>query len=421
MTAFQIERAGPLSGTVPVQGSKNTILPILAASLINPGKTVLHNVPRIRDVENMVSLMREIGCRVIWEKRTLTIDAEKIRCGCLPKEAAVSMRSSINLLAPLLVRCGCVEMNLPGGCSLGKRPIDLHLHALERMGAAITIEDDQIHARASGFRGAEICFRFPSVGATQQALTAAAAAEGETRIMNAAREPEVVQLCCFLKEMGITVRGEGTSMIQVTGSANRKPVEFHICADRIVAATCMSAVAVCGGSAYLAGVRAPEMEGITAPFMEMGCEAVFDPSGLRISRTGTLKPISYIETKPYPGFPMDVQSLLLAVLTQADGQSVVKENVFEARFRAAYQLQKMGADIIIDNNCAMIRKSRLKGTLVEAPDLRGGAALVIAGLAAEGTTYITGCEHISRGYEDLAGMLRQLGVVGAVLTETELL
>lgn len=420
MTVLEIKRAGPLSGTVPIQGSKNTILPLLAASLLYPGRTVFYNVPRIRDVENMVSLMREIGCRILWEKKTLVINAQRLRCGTLPKEAAASMRSSVNLLAPLLARCGNVVMSSPGGCSLGERPIDLHLYALERLGAEVSQSQDRIEASAKRFYGNTIEFRFPSVGATQQALTAAAAAKGETRIRNAAKEPEVAQLCCFLQEMGVTIDGIGTGELRVIGTDSLRPVQYHVCADRIVAATCMSAVAVCGGTARLAGVSEQAMSGITAPFIQMGCEVAFDPLGMTVSRLEELKPIPYIETEPYPGFPTDVQSLLLAVLTQAHGQSVVKEKVFEARFRAAYQLQKMGADIIIKDNCAVIGSSILRGCRVEAPDLRGGAALVIAGLAARGTTYVTGYEHIRRGYEDIAGDMQSLGVRGIRMVDADL-
>ena len=419
MTALEIERAGPLSGTVPIQGSKNTVLPILAASLLCPGVTTLENVPKIQDVDTMLLLMEKIGCRIIRNGCSVRVDASVLNDSGLPKEAAARMRSSVNLLAPVLVRCGHASIGKPGGCSLGSRPVDLHLYALEQLGADVSVLKDRIEADAKTLHGAEISFRISSVGATQQALTAAAAANGETVIYHAAKEPEVAALCRFLQQMGVPVEGIGTDTLRVTGIREFRPASVSIGADRIVAATCMSAVAACGGSAKLLGVTKSAMAGIVPPFVQMGCRAVFDADGMTISRTGELKPISYIETEPYPGFPTDVQSLLLAVLTQADGQSVVKEKVFEARFRAAYQLQKMGADIIIESNCAIVRQSRLRGCGVCAPDLRGGAALAVAGLCADGRTQITGYGHICRGYEDIAGMLRLLGAKTGLLQTEE--
>lgn len=417
MTFLEIERAGPMNGSLMVQGSKNTVLPILAASLLNPGTTILYHVPKIRDAESMIELMRWIGCNIQWSDDTLKIDAAHINCSELIPEITKSMRCSVNLIAPLLARCGRAVLYEPGGCSLGKRPIDLHIHALEALGAQFAFCDDRIEVKAKCLREAEIALRFPSVGATQQALTAAASINGVCRLINCAREPEVTELCLFLEKMGAEIDGIGGSELTVRGIKNFKPVAYRICADRIVTATYMSAAAVCGGSIRLDGVCREHLTGIIEPFMQMGCEVEFDRTGMRIARDHPLKPISYIETMPYPGFPTDVQSLLLSVLTQADGHSVVKEKVFDARFRTAYQLQKMGADIIIENNCAVVAGSHLRGCRVEAPDLRGGAALAVAALAADGITRIFGYEHIKRGYADIAGDLRKLGAKKSCLID----
>ncbi len=419
MTFLEIERAGPLSGTLSIQGSKNTVLPILAASLLNPGITVLFNVPKIKDVENMLQLMKGIGCNIIWQERTVTIDASHLDCCELVPDITKSMRSSINLLAPLLARCKRAVLYEPGGCSLGKRPVDLHICALETLGTVFECDGERMEAKTDGLKGNDIMFRFPSVGATQQALTAAAAAEGVSCLENCAREPEVMELCYFLEAMGARIEGIGSSRLVVRGIKEFRPVRYRICADRIVTATYMSAVAVCGGYARLSGVCREYLTGITEPFIQMGCEVEFNEMEMKIVRNEILKPIPYIETMPYPGFPTDVQSLLLAVLTQAEGRSVVKETVFDARFRTAYQLQKMGADIIIEDNYAGVAKSTLNGCKVEAPDLRGGAALVIAALAADGNTQIYGYSHICRGYEDISGDLRQLGVQKISLADDE--
>ncbi len=410
MAFLEIERAGPLRGTLAIQGSKNAVLPILAASLLYSGITVLYNVPKIKDVENMIILMQELGCNIKWQDNALSIDASCLNCSQLVPDITRSMRSSINLLAPLLVRCQKAVLYEPGGCSLGKRPIDLHVYALEKMGAFFSYYKDRMEVTTKGLQSCELVFRFPSVGATQQALTAAAAVKGTSRLLNCAKEPEVVELCHFLEAMGVSIKGIGSSELIVKGTNEFRPAAYRICADRIVTATYMSAVSVCGGTIHLNGVCRDYLTGIEEPFIQMGCEMEFNENGMKISRNQSLKPIPYIETMPYPGFPTDVQSLLLAVLTQANGDSVIKETVFDARFRTAYQLQKMGADIIIENNSAKIMKSSLYGCEVEAPDLRGGAALTVAALAAKGVTRIYGYEHIRRGYEDISRDLGQLGV-----------
>ena len=317
MAYLEIQRAGPLSGTLAVQGSKNTVLPILAASLLCPGKTILRNVPRIRDVENMVYLMRNMGCEIRWEGKRLCVDASRLTGFEPAPEVTGSMRSSVSFLAPLLHRCRRAVLYEPGGCSLGKRPIDLHIEALKKMGAVFSFCGSRMDVSADSLHGADIMLRVPSVGATEQAVTAAAGAKGETRIFNCAREPEVAALCGFLRCMGVGIEGIGTGNLRITGTDHFAETEYEICADRIAAATCMSAVAVCGGRARLEGIHAEEMRGITEPFICMGCEVAFDSFGMEIGRMSGLNPISYIETGPYPGFPTDVQSLLLAVLTQA--------------------------------------------------------------------------------------------------------
>lgn len=406
---LEIRQTGPLQGRYMVQGSKNAVLPMLAAALLHPGKTVLRHVPAIRDVEVMLELLELLGCRISRQEEELIIDAESIDNWEITPELMKRMRSSIILLAPVLYRMGKAAVIQPGGCSIGKRPIDLHLYVLQKMGVELRCENEQIFASTSGFQGADIRLSFPSVGATEQAILAGIMAEGSTCITNAAREPEISELCRLLRGMGARIEGDGEAVILIRGVKKLKDSCFTVGGDRIVTATCLSAVAVCGGCICLDGINPGHLQGVLEPFRRVGCFIDEKEEGLTAGREGRLQSIPFIQTRPYPGFPTDVQSLLMTVLTQADGQSVVEEGIFEGRFRTAYQLQKMGADIIIEGNRAQIHKSRLHGEIVTAPDLRGGAALAIAGLAAEGCTRVQGYEHIARGYEDLAGMLRSLG------------
>ena len=409
MAYLEIRQTGPLSGTYRVQGSKNAVLPMLAATLLVPGKTTLHRVPRIRDVYVMLELLKLLGCRFVWTDEELVIDAGNVNNWEIPKELIGKMRSSVILLAPILYRMKKAAVVEPGGCSIGRRPIDIHLYVLETLGVKLTYEHETILAKTDGFSGTVLTLKFPSVGATEQAILAAVVASGTTVIQNAAREPEIAELCRMLRGMGAKITGDQTEHIVIEGVKRLHESICEVGGDRIVAATCLSAVAVCAGEITLTQMTASYLNGVIEPFKQLGCHITTTTDTLTIRRTGPIRALSYLKTSPYPGFPTDVQSLAMAVLSFADGKSVVEEGIFEGRFRTAYQLQKMGAEIIIKDNQAIISGGSLHGADVTAPDLRGGAALAVAGLGADGVTAIDGYEHIARGYEDLAGMLRALG------------
>lgn len=426
MAYLEIRQTGPLSGTYRVQGSKNAVLPMLAATLLVPGKTTLQRVPKIRDVEVMLELLTILGCQFVWTDEYLTIDATHVNHWEIPRNLIGQMRSSIILLAPILYRMKQAQIFEPGGCSIGRRPIDIHLYVLQAMDVTLhsewlsesneqdkkAVETDKVEcifAKTNGFKGTSLSLKFPSVGATEQAILAAVVAEGTTTIQNAAREPEIAELCQMLRGMGAKIFGDQTGRIVIEGTKALHESHFEVGADRIVAATCLSAVAVCAGEIMLTGVKSSYLNGVIEPFEQIGCQIKTDKNSITVRREGRLRPLSYLKTSPYPGFPTDVQSLMMAVLSFANGKSVVEEGIFEGRFRTAYQLQKMGAEIIIENNQAILSGGHLHGANVEAPDLRGGAALVVAGLGADGVTIVHGYEHIVRGYEDLAGMLQTFG------------
>ena len=409
MAYLEIRQTGPLSGTYRVQGSKNAVLPMLAATLLVPGKTTLRRVPRIRDVNVMLELLGLLGCRFVWTDEELIIDASNVNNWKIPKELIGQMRSSVILLAPILHRLKKAAVVEPGGCSIGRRPIDIHLYVLESLGVKLTCEKESILAQTDDFSGAVLTLKFPSVGATEQAILAAVVAEGTTVIQNAAREPEIAELCQMLRGMGANIAGDQTGSIVIEGVKTLHESVYEVGADRIVAATCLSALAVCAGEITLTQIKTSYLDGVTGVFEQLGCRITAHGDTLTARRSNPLKAVPFLKTSPYPGFPTDVQSLVMAVLSFADGKSVVEEGIFEGRFRTAYQLQKMGAEIIIRDNQAIIWGGSLHGAEVTAPDLRGGAALAAAGLGADGVTKVYGYEHIARGYEDLAGMFRALG------------
>ena len=414
MAWYEVRGGRPLDGAVKIQGSKNGALPVLAGALLHRGRTVLHNCPGITDVGYTLEILRSLGCSVTVEKDALILDAAGLDRNRVPESLGEKMRSSVILLGSLLGRFGEACLPYPGGCTIGKRPIDLHLKMLSEMGVTFTEEERGLKASCRRLSGAEFSLPFPSVGATENVILAAVLAEGVTVLSGAAREPEIAELCRMLRGMGAKITGDQTGRIVIDGVKELFESTCEVGADRIVAATCLSAVAVCSGEITLTGVDASHLNGVIEPFEKMGCKIWSDKDTLTAARMDKLMAIPYLKTSPYPGFPTDVQSLIMAVMSFADGQSVVEEGIFEGRFRTAYQLQKMGAAIIIENNQAIIWGSHLIGTKVEAPDLRGGAALAIAGLGADGVTTIFGYDHIARGYEDLAGMLFMLGAQAAL-------
>ena len=412
MSVIRIRGLHSLKGEINIQGSKNAVLPVMAASLLHRGTAVITNVPRIQDVSCMMGILECLGCRCSLSGHTLSIDTTALSAAEMPDFEARQMRSSIMLLGPLLGSMHQAVTSHPGGCSIGKRPIDLHLRALEQLGADIRVEGGRISASAARLKGTDLLLEYPSVGATENALMAAVAAEGTTRIFGAAKEPEIMELCRFLQEMGAGILGSGTDTLIVQGGQPLHDCTFAVAGDRIVAGTYLGAVMAAGGEVLLRGAPVLHMKAEIRKVQGMGAEITECPEGFRAIMKGRPGPVR-IQTGPYPEFPTDLQSVMMAVSAVADGTSVIEETVFEGRFGTAKELQKLGAHIIIRDRTARIEGvSPLTGGSVRAADLRGGAALVVAGLAAERETVIDGYAHIRRGYEDIC---RDLSGVGAMI------
>lgn len=410
MSLIRIRGLRQLEGEIEIQGSKNAVLPLMAAALLHKGTTVLTNIPVIQDVTCMMGILKSLGCFVEFKDHVLTVDASELS-GCQIAEAdAKQMRSSIVLLGALLGRLGEARTYYPGGCVIGKRPIDFHISGLEKLGAEFVIEDEKIHAVTSGLHGCVIVLPRPSVGATENILLGAVLAEGVTEIHGASKEPEVEILCQFLQKMGCRIEGIGTATLTVFGGQPLCDVRFRIPGDRIVAGTYLGAVMAGGGTVRLHGAPMRHMQAELALFKQAGMELTAETEMLTAWMRTRPRAISVV-TNPYPGFPTDLQSVMMAAAAVGDGTSKIVETVFEERFSTAKELQKMGAHIIIDRDTAYIEGTgRLKGECVTASDLRGGAALVVAGLRAEGETLVRGYAHICRGYEDIC---RDLSGVGA--------
>ena len=411
MSAILVQGYHSLKGELKILGSTIAALPMMAAALLHKGTTVLRHVPRIQDVYCMMGILESMGCVCDLRDHVLTIDAGEVTDIRIPKEGGKAMRSSIVLLGALLGRCREAFVHYPGGCSIGSRPIDMHLEALSRLGAEIREEEGVLHALAPRLEGNHIHLPFPSVGATDNVLLAAAAARGTTVLTGAAREPEVEELCRMLEAMGAGIRGLGTSRLEIRGTDNPGSVVRDVPGDRIVTGTCLSAVMACGGEAVLRRSSPGHLECVIGTMKKMGARIKVREDVLEIRMSGRPKAVS-VETGPYPGFPTDLQSVFMVLMALSEGTGYLKETVFEARFATAKELHKMGAAIIIEGDEACITgRPGLRGAQVQARDLRGGAALAVAGLAAEGETRITDCHHIFRGYEDLCGDLQSLGAV----------
>lgn len=411
MSVLKIRGGQRLEGFLSVQGSKNGALPLMAAAVLHAGTTILHNIPRILDVHYMIQILEALGCICTWEKNSLVIDTSTLKGAQLPKELVGKMRSSIFLLGPLLGRCGEAVTFQPGGCSIGDRPIDLHLWGLRQMNAEIVEEDGKIQALSSGLVGNEVLLPFPSVGATENMLMAAVKAKGITIIKNAAGEPEIIQLCLCLNNMGAKIKGIGSTVLWIEGVTELHDSEWTNQGDRIAAATYLTAVAACGGETVIHGVESSQLYSVLSVLSLSGCEVFCGTSSICLRSTGHLRRVPYIRTAPFPGFPTDMQSPIMALFTIVPGESVIEETIFEDRFQVVEELKKMGASITMDGKTARIRGVlKLHGACVRAGDLRGGAALVVAGLAAEGNTQILECCHIQRGYENLE---KELGSLGA--------
>ncbi|MCI8402421.1 MAG: UDP-N-acetylglucosamine 1-carboxyvinyltransferase [Lachnospiraceae bacterium] len=410
MNDIQILGKIPLYGEISTQGSKNAVLPMMAASLLHRGTTTLMNVPCIEDVSCMVGILEKLGAKVAREGRQMTIDASCLDSCEISLDYVRKMRSSIMVLGPLVARMGQAVTHYPGGCSIGKRPVDYHVQLLRDLGLTVTEEDGRIEVKADRYEGTELSLCFPSVGATENAIMAAVGARGETVIRGCAREPEIVELCCFLAKMGIETLGAGSGTIRVRGQRSRKDPIYRVCGDRIAAGTYLAAAAVTGGEICLTDVPVSYMDTTLRALCACGCLIMTENDRVRLQAPKVLKPLSYLETAVYPGFPTDMQSVFLAMLCLAPGESRIRETIFEGRFETAAELAHMGAYIEVKENCArIVSDGRLKGAQVTARDLRGGAALIVAGLAAEGRTVVKECDHVDRGYEDIITDMRQLG------------
>lgn len=411
MDSIHICGGYPLHGETWVQGSKNAVLPILAASALVEGVTILEHCPRIADVQCMIRLLRSIGCAVEWEDGRITVDARTISGVSLPEEYVTRMRSSVIMMGAILGRKGRVTISYPGGCVIGRRPIDMHLMAFEHMGIKRKENGNVLTAWAEQLTGSEITLPFPSVGATENAILAAVLAEGETVIRGAAREPEIEALCEFLDRTGARIeREEDGSLIRISGVRSLHSCTYRIPADRIVAGTYLLGCMAAGGRIQLLGVDGRQMGAVLDVIREMGGYCDIGEEKIILEAPKRPRAIPYVRTQVYPGYPTDLQSQLLAVLALADGDSIVEETIFENRFRVVPELIKMGADIYIEERMAVIKGVHtLHGSEVTAEELRGGAALCMAALAAEGDTYIRNRHFIDRGYEALEKDIRSLG------------
>lgn len=407
-----IEGKKPLYGEVTVQGAKNSILPLLSAAILCKGESVIHNCPYLTDVYVAVKILKHLGCKVEWQGNTVTVNSECITRSDIPNELMREMRSSVVFLGSLLARTGYAEISLPGGCSIGERPVNLHIDAVKSLGASC-IEND-IYMNFSldkRFIGTDIRLDIPSVGATENILLACTTAVGNTRIINCAREPEVQDLANFLNKCGARITGIGSSCMYVEGVEQLYGCEYSVISDRIAAVTYLCGTASAGGDVTLNNVNTQHIKLITDILSEMGCYIEIYNQSVRIKVDNRLKSPRVIKTGAYPDFPTDAQALLMAVSCICEGKSVFIENIFENRFKHTSELIKMGADISISNNIAYINGiDNLKGTKeLYAKDLRGGAAIVIASLGAEGISEINGVNYIDRGYDNIEGVLSLLG------------
>ncbi|WP_273843310.1 UDP-N-acetylglucosamine 1-carboxyvinyltransferase [Rubrobacter calidifluminis] len=415
MERFVVEGGGGLYGEVEVSGAKNLALKLMAASLLAAGRTVLHNVPHIRDVETMRAVLDELGAPSEFYGSTLEIYGGSITSYTAPYELVRQMRASLVVLGPLVSRFGQAEVSAPGGCNLGLRKFNFHLDGLKTLGAEVELDHGFIKASAPhGLRGAEVFFDYPSVTATENIMMAAVLASGTTIVENGAREPEVVELARFLNAMGARIRGAGTGRIVIEGVEELHPVEFTVMPDRIESGTFIMAAAAAGGDVNVKNAVPEHLKMELEKLREMGAELDFEPGkpGVRV-RVGDPAELSSVDisTLPFPGFATDHQAQMMVLLTQVSGVGIITENIFENRFQVAEELNRMGAAIdLFGGHRALVRGPRqLSGTVVQAPELRGGAALVMAGLVASGTTVVEGAHHILRGYERFEEKLSCLG------------
>jgi len=423
MDKLVIDGGKPLNGTVSISGAKNAALPILVATLLAPGEHELHNVPELVDVSFMLSLLGRIGCPSLvglgGNPDKLRLDTTRIAFSEAPYDVVRKMRASVLVLGPLLARCGSAHVSLPGGCAIGVRPIDQHLKGLEALGCKFVLEGGYVHGSVDQLVGADITLDVPTVTGTENIMMAAVLAEGVSVIRNAAAEPEIVDLARFLRAMGARIKGDGTDTIEIDGVPALRPARrpYSIMGDRIEAGTYLLAGAITGGEVTTKGTPVEAMAVVLEALKASGCDVEVDGDAVTCRRSGLLKPVD-ISTQPHPGFPTDMQAQWVALMTQASGTSRVEENIFENRFMHVAELLRMGAGISLSGNCADISgDNELTGATVMATDLRASASLVLAGLAAKGTTEMLRLYHLDRGYERLVGKLEGLGATVRRMSE----
>jgi UDP-N-acetylglucosamine 1-carboxyvinyltransferase len=398
-----------LSGTVAVSGAKNSALKLMAAALLAPGETVVQGAPRIADCLTMSEVLEHLGARVTWQDSTVAVDASDAEGIEAPYELVRAMRASIVVLGPLLARHGRARVAMPGGCNIGSRKIDLHLKGLERMGATFSYEHGYLLAEAPQLHGAYVSLDFPSVGATENVLMAAVGATGTTVVENAAREPEIQDLAAMLVEMGAKIEGAGTTTVEIQGSDGLHAVTHRVVPDRVEAGTFALAACATEGEVLLRGARADHLDLFMAKLADAGATLDVEDDGVRVAMAGRAKAVDFV-TLPYPGFPTDLQPQMMSMLAVADGTSIATENVFESRFMFVDELLRMGADIRTEGHHSVVRGvDRLSAAPVRALDIRAGAAMVVAALAADGCTEISHVYHLDRGYEGLEAKLTALG------------
>lgn len=411
MEKLVIHGGKPLMGTVRVSGAKNAVLPIIVASMLGTTKSTLTEIPKLDDVHTVCDVIESLGVHIENpQKGVLEIDASNLSSTSAPYDLVRRMRASFLVMGPLLARKGRAKISLPGGCSIGARPIDLHLKAFEAMGAVINLENGDIEATVpNGLKGAQIYLDFPSVGATENILMAASLAEGKTVLENAAEEPEIVDLATYLNSMGANIRGAGTNVIRIEGVKELRGATHSVIPDRIEAGTFMIGAAMSGGDVFVENALSEHLKPVVAKLKEVGAEVIEDIDGIRVIGHLPMRPAD-VKTLPYPGFPTDMQAQFMALATICQGTSVITETVFENRFMHVDEFKRMGAKIRIEGRSAIVEGvSKLKGAAVNATDLRAGAALVLAGLVAEGETEVGYLYHIDRGYDNLVLKLQRLG------------
>ena len=411
MSLMHIQGGIALQGKVRVQGSKNASLPVLAATLLVGECSVIKNCPRIADVYAMVSLLQGLGCEVVWQEQGILVDSSMVRREEMRSEAVTGMRSSLCLLGALLGRCGEAVMEYPGGCVIGRRPIDMHLAALGSMGVIFREESGLLHAVAPQLHGAEIVLERQSVGVTENVILAGVMAEGDTILHGASKEPEVVALCRYLQQCGADIEGEGTDCLTIRGGCALYGTQFRVPSDRIVAGTYLFGCIGAGGSIFLEDAPGEELGEVLRVAEQMGGHICISKEGIYVQAPEIPRAVGLIKTAPYPGFPTDLQSVALAVSTVGDGETEIVETIFENRFRIVEELKKMGASVeLLDERRALVHPvSSLAGAHVTARELRGGAALMVAGLLAQGETVVDGCSYVYRGYENICRDFRELG------------